>query len=175
MVLCHFKLHFAKGCWIWAATCSGLPGFLSQGQVVASEQAANQVKPREKRDGVGQCNDSEMLEDNVSLGTTVPVSLSRYKRFQAQVCTRILAWAVPRAWECSPTLSVLVIAYLSHFIMSVVAPLPLGSLRVHTSPSVLCVLLRKGFHTPASAESCGTDVPLWQGLSLSFSAVPPLH
>lgn len=85
------QLHFAKGCWIGAATCSALPGFLSQGQVVASEQAANQVKPREKCDGVGQCNHSEMLEDNISLGTTMPVSLSHYKRFQAQVCTWILA------------------------------------------------------------------------------------
>lgn len=61
------------------------------GVVVTSEQAANQAKPREKCGGVGQRNHSEMLEDNISLGNTVLVSLSHYRGSKTQVCTWILA------------------------------------------------------------------------------------
>lgn len=87
------QLHSAKGCWIGAATCSTLPGFLSQGQVVTSEQAANQAKPREKSGGIGQHNHSEMLEDNISLWKTVPVYLSPCEGSQTWVCTWISASA----------------------------------------------------------------------------------
>lgn len=113
------QLHFDKGRWTGAATCSALPGFLSQGQVVTSEQAESQAKPRGNCGRVGQCSHSEMLEDNTSLGTAVPVSLSPCEGSQAQVCTWISASA--KSLEmCS--LSMLVIVYLSHFLMSVVAP-----------------------------------------------------
>lgn len=56
-------------------------------------------------------------EDNISLGTTVPVSLSPCEGSQTQVCTWIFAKSLGMF-----SLSMLVIVYLSHFIMSVVAP-----------------------------------------------------
>lgn len=116
--------------------------------MVTSEQRANQAKPREKRGGVGRYNHSSRCGAGGagppptahpwSLVTAAPVSLSRCDNHrpcegsQTQAARGFFSGAVPKAWECSLILSVSVIAYLSHFIMSKIVDLPApGPLRVH--------------------------------------------